>query len=157
MQVIFHPRFLVLCFISALIFFVMGMFQEYHYSDGLINNGVTTSGVIFDCERVSHRPPNRHDYHAKARYTDEGGNSHVIPLETSYTDYAYHSVVTIVYDRDKPDHAKVIKLDNRDVNMGDGHHISEWTISMAFFIWGIGIHIFRKWPASDKNNRNNIT
>ncbi|WP_074399685.1 DUF3592 domain-containing protein [Escherichia sp. B1147] len=154
MSVIFHPRFLVLCFILALMFFVMGIFQEYHYSDGLINNGVITSGVIFDRECISHRPPGRHDYHAKARYTDEEGNSHVIYLATSDTDYAYHSVVTIVYDSDKPDHAKVIKLDNHDVNMGDGHHIGEWTIGMALFIWSICIHIFRKWPASDKNNRN---
>ncbi|MCZ8868925.1 hypothetical protein [Escherichia albertii] len=110
------------------------------------------SGVIFERERVSHRPPKRDDYRAKARYTDEQGNSHVIYLTASGTDYAYHSAITVVYDRERPEHAKVIKLDNNDVNMGDEHHIGEWTISIALFIWSICVHIFREWPAADKNS-----
>lgn len=110
------------------------------------------SGVIFERERVSHRPPKRDDYRAKARYTDEQGNSHVIYLTASGTDYAYHSAITVVYDRERLEYAKVIKLDNNDVNMGDGNHIDEWTISIALFIWSICAHIFREWPAADKNS-----
>lgn len=136
---------------GVMLSFFWGGYQEWRFNQGIIYNGVTTVGSIIERTRCtsSSRPPYQTGTCARAQYHDDKNNQYIIALPFSKTDYIYYSEATIVYERDRPDYARVVKLDRQEVNI-DGFHTIWWTVCVILLLVVGLLHLVIVMPPSDK-------